>query len=120
MSSRQFSRVHFTVSATICSTERCFEGTVENLSMHGMFLVTDERLPVDEAAAITITLSGVAPEIALTINGKVCRVAENGLGFVFEKIDLESFTHLKNIIAYNIDDPEKVMEEICHPGEKDG
>jgi len=27
---------------------------------------------------------------------------------------LDSWTHLKNIIAYNIDDAEKVMEEIGH------
>jgi hypothetical protein len=27
-------------------------------------------------------------------------------------MDLDSYTHLKNIVAYNIDDAEKVIEEI--------
>lgn len=114
MSTRQFSRVDFHVNATINAAKRQFHGKVQNLSMHGMFLVTDERLSLGDLVDITIVLSGSSPEIAITFTGKVCRVAEEGLGFTFEKIDLDSYTHLKNIIAYNIDDADKVMEEICH------
>jgi hypothetical protein len=114
MSTRQFSRVRFNVGATIRAGERQFQGNVENLSMRGMFLVTDERLPLEEQVDITIALSGTSPELSISFNGKVCRATDEGLGFTFEKIDLDSYTHLKNIIAYNLDDPEKVMEEIYH------
>jgi hypothetical protein len=114
MSTRQFSRVRFNVSATIRTGERQFQGNVENLSMRGMFMVTDERLPVGDLVDITIALSGTSPEVSISFNGKVCRATDEGLGFTFEKIDLDSYTHLKNIIAYNLDDPEKVMEEIYH------
>lgn len=114
MSTRQFSRVSFHVDATIKAAERQFQGRVENLSMHGMFLVTAECLPLDAMVNITIVLSGSSPEVAMTFTGKVCRVSENGLGFSFEKFDLNSYTHLKNIIAYNLDDADKVMEEIHH------
>lgn len=114
MSTRQFSRVKFHMAATIKTAERQFQGAVENLSMRGMFLVTEERLSVGEMVGITVALSGTSPEISISFDGKVCRVVENGLGFSFEKIDLDSYTHLKNIIAYNSDDPEKVMEEIYH------
>jgi len=114
MSTRRFSRVHFNVEATIRTADRLFQGVVENLSMTGMFLVTSERLPVGEAVEITIVLTGSSPEIAVSFNGKTSRIVENGMGFVFEKIDLDSYMHLKNIVAYNIDDAEKVMEEICH------
>lgn len=114
MSTRKFSRVHFNVEATIKTADHLFRGAVENLSMTGMFLVTNERLPVGESVDITIVLTGTSPEIVVDFNGKVSRIVENGLGFVFEKIDLDSYMHLKNIVAYNIDDAEKVMEEICH------
>jgi len=114
MSTRQFSRVNFRVAATIKTTERQFQGNVENLSMRGMFLLTEERLAVGDMVEITIVLNGTSPEISVSFDGKVCRATENGLGFSFEKIDLDSYTHLKNIIAYNIDDAEKVMEEIYH------
>lgn len=114
MSTRKFSRVHFSVEATIKTADRFFQGTVENLSMTGMFLVTAERLPVGEPVEITIILTGTSPEIPISFNGKASRIVENGIGFIFEKIDLDSYMHLKNIVAYNLDDAEKVMEEICH------
>ena len=114
MSTRKFSRVPFRVAATIKTLERQFQGNVENLSMRGMFLVTDERLSMGDQADITMVLSGTSPELSMTFSGTVSRVADNGLGFFFDKIDLDSYTHLKNIIAYNIDDAEKVMEEIYH------
>lgn len=113
MSTRKFSRVHFNVEASVKAADRQFQASVENLSMTGMFLVTSERLPVGELVDITMELSGVSPEIAVNFIGKVSRIVENGLGIVLEKIDLDSYVHLKNIVAYNIDDAEKVREEIC-------
>lgn len=112
MSTRQFSRVRFRIGATIKTADRQFQGKVENLSMRGLFLVTEERLPFGEQVEITMVLSGTSPELILDLNGTVSRITENGLGFFFDKIDLDSYTHLKNIIAYNIDDAGKVMEEV--------
>jgi hypothetical protein len=82
--------------------------------MSGMFMLTGEQLQMGDVADITIMLSGTSPEINVHLTGRVSRIAENGLGFTFEKTDLESYTHLKNIIAYNCDDADKVMEEINH------
>jgi len=113
-STRRFSRVPFRVNATVKTTDRQFYGNVENLSMSGMFLITAERLPEGEPVEITIVLSGTTPELFVGFDGRVSREAENGMAFSFEKIDLESYTHLKNIIAYNSEDAEKVMEEIYH------
>jgi PilZ domain len=114
MSTRKFSRVHFNVGATIRIDDRQFQGAVENLSMTGMFMVTNEQLTEGKVADITIILTGTLPEIAVNFTGVVTRIAEDGVGFTFEKMDLDSYTHLKNIIAYNIDDSDKVMEEIGH------
>jgi hypothetical protein len=82
--------------------------------MTGMFMLTNEQLPEGKIADITIILTGTLPEIAVNFTGVVTRIAEDGVGFTFEKMDLDSYTHLKNIIAYNIDDSDKVMEEIGH------
>lgn len=114
MSTRKFSRVQFNVGATVKIADRHFHGAVENLSMTGMFLVTNEQVTEGESADITIVLTGTLPEIAVNFNGIVTRFTGDGVGFIFEKIDLDSYMHLKNIIAYNIDNAEKVMEEIGH------
>lgn len=112
MSTRKFSRVPFHVSASATVDGRSFQGTVSNLSMNGMFLETHERLPLDTLADLVITLEGSEPEIAVVFTGRVSRLTDDGIGFHFEKIDLDSYTHLRNIVAYNIADAEKVMDEI--------
>ena len=114
MSTRKFSRVRFNVGATIKVAGRQFHGAVKNLSMTGMFLMTNEPLDDGQQVDIAIVLTGTHPEIAVDFNGVVTRICEDGVGFTFEKMDLDSYMHLKNIIAYNIDDAEKVMEEIGH------
>lgn len=112
MSTRKFSRVPFHVSAAVTSAGRRFQGRVNNLSMNGMFLETVERLPEGEVAELVISLEGSEPEVAVSFQGRVSRVTDQGLGFHFDKIDLDSYTHLRNIIAYNMADAEKVMDEI--------
>lgn len=112
MSTRKFSRVPFHVTATVTAGGRSFQGKVSDLSMNGMFLETPERLPEGEAVDLMITLEGTEPEITVSFQGRVSRTTESGIGFHFEKIDLDSYTHLRNIIAYNMADAEKVMDEI--------
>jgi hypothetical protein len=112
MSTRKFSRVNFKVNATIKTAERQFQGDVKDLSMNGMFMLTGEQLHLGNPVDITIILTGTSPEIKVNFSGEVSRTDENGLGFNFKKMDLDSYTHLKNIVAYNIDDAEKVLEEI--------
>lgn len=114
MSTRKFSRVRFNVAATVKIAGRQFQGAVENLSMTGMFMETNEQLAEGDVTDITIVLTGTEPEIGVNFTGIVSRITEDGIGFTFDKIDLESYMHLKNIISYNIDDAEKVMDEIGH------
>jgi hypothetical protein len=112
MSMRKFSRVPFHVVATVTAGSRSFQGAVTNLSMNGLFVETTERLPEGEAVEIVIALSGTDPETRVSFGGHAARLTEQGIGFHFDKVDLDSYTHLKNIIAYNMADPDKVMEEI--------
>lgn len=114
MNTRKFSRVNFQVTTTVRTAAHQFFGEVDNLSMSGMFMVTGEHLLMGEPVTISIFLSGITPEIRVNISGKVCRITDNGIGFSFEKTDLDSYKHLKNIVTYNIDDAEKVLEEIHH------
>lgn len=114
MATRKFSRVEFRIEASIKTADRLFTASAENLSMNGMFIKTSEQMQMDEAVDIAMVLTGSEPQISIYFTGKVCRITDEGIGFIFEKIDLDSYTHLKNIIAYNIDDSEKVMEEIYH------
>ena len=48
MSTRKFSRVPFQVDASVRIAGHRFHGTVENLSMSGMFMVTGEQLQMGD------------------------------------------------------------------------
>lgn len=114
MNTRKFSRVSFQVDAVVKAAAHRFHGEVENLSMNGMFMATGEQMHLGEPVNISIVLRGTDPAIHVSITGKVSRIVENGIGFTFEKTDLDSYTHLKNIVTCNIDDADKILEEIHH------
>jgi len=111
MERRNFTRVPFQSRAVVSYEGKNFEGEVKNLSLNGMLLQVAERLPLDEEVEIKMFLSGTSSELSLNLKGKVSRHEYVGLAFHFTGMDLDSFTHLRNIVAYNTDEGTEVMEE---------
>lgn len=111
MQKRKFSRVQFQSEALVKSESREVRAEVANLSLKGMFLKTEEKFPVNEAVDMKIFLSGTSSELTINVNGTVVRNEDSGLGIVFNRMDLDSFIYLRNVISYNIDDDATVMEE---------
>jgi len=110
---RRFSRVDFHIVAAVRAGDRQLAGTVENLSLRGMFIATDQQLPIGEEAEISIALNDQPEEeLIIDVSGRVTRVTSNGIAFAFDKIDLDSYVHLKNIIALNMGDASKVDDEM--------
>ena len=119
---RNFTRVDFRITARVEVGGTVLEGTVENLSLRGMLMETDKKLPVGEHAEITITLADQQAEATETtgaaethhnedwpvieVSGTVVRATAISTAFKFDLIDSDSFIHLKNIVALNSGDPE--------------
>ncbi len=114
MEKRQFSRVDFTVKALVAAGTTAFRGEVDNLSLHGIFIKTDQRLPLGTESVITIGLADVEPEIVIHVTATVARHTPEGIGFEFGKIDVDSFTHLRSIISYRKGDADIVMDEFIN------
>jgi hypothetical protein len=85
---------------------------VENLSMKGMFLATGETLPGQSPLDISIILSD-SSMISMSLKGRTVRQTEAGIAIEFQEMDLDSFTHLRNIIAQNCDDADAAYKEFC-------
>ena len=112
MEKRKFSRVPFHIEAEINVNGSNFKGEVENLSLKGMLVhIDDHLLELGTPLTMIINLTGVNSNLSINLKGRVVRVNQEGIGIFFEEIDLDSFIHLKNIIDYNVADPEKVKEE---------
>ena len=117
---RHFSRVDFKVSALLQSDGVALKGEVKDVSLRGMYLVTEEVLPVGSPVEITIYLSSTDPPIVINVAGVVARLVPGGIGCAFDKMDVESFTHLRSIISYQGGDESKAMAEFAEYFAKQG
>jgi hypothetical protein len=111
MDKRKNRRVLFEVAATVLSGPIGISGLVDNLSMKGMFLNTEERLPGDFPLEVSVTLHCSSSVFSIKFKGRALRQTETGIAIEFQEMDLDSFIHLRNIVANNSDDPDSVYEE---------
>jgi len=108
---RNFSRVDFKVSALLQCNGTAIKGEVKDVSLRGIYVLTDEVIPVGSPVEITIYLSSTDPPIVISVSGSVARLVPGGIGCVFDKMDVDSFTHLRSIISYQGVDESRAMAE---------
>jgi hypothetical protein len=111
---RQKTRVHFEthVIIRIGESEIKAEANSEDISIKGVFVKTRDRIPEGTPCDLEILLTGSSTRLALTIKGTITRQEKDGLAIGFDSMDLDSYMHLKNIILYNVTDPEEVEREM--------
>lgn len=81
------------------------EGKSTDLSLRGVFVSAgSEALPVGAQCRVNIYLSGGVEEIVLPIKGSIVRESDAGTGIVFDSMDVDTYSHLKNIVYYNRND----------------
>ncbi|MBT0665169.1 PilZ domain-containing protein [Geobacter pelophilus] len=89
MDNRQFSRMDFNAKVLVSYEGSSFTGTVENLSLKGLFVKTDQKVPLDETVGIVLSFAGSNGNLSLSLEGKVVRVSEDGIGLNFKKISVD-------------------------------
>lgn len=102
---RKHSRVPFTTELRIQikadGKEVDVLGNSKDLSLKGIFVSTGDFFESGTTCDIGIYLTGGIEKIELQIKGRVVRVTENGMGIVFDSMDVDTYSHLKNIVQYN-------------------
>lgn len=118
MEDRVQPRVIFHVSASLDFNGHTVNGNVENLSMSGMLINTTDQLPEDTEADVTVYLSGTSSELSLNMSCEVIRKETHGIAVKFTRIDIDSYVHLRNIIAFNKMDEYMIIKEFeeAQPG----
>lgn len=77
------------------------EADSTDLSLKGIFIPTENRFSIGTTCIITLYLTGGIDKIELLIKGSVVRVSDKGMGIGFDSMDVDAYSHLKNIVAYN-------------------
>lgn len=111
---RKKTRVDF-ATQVILRTDRSeivAEANSKDISTKGMFVNTEQAVPVGTTCDVEILLTGTSTKLALNIKGIITRQDGHGLGITFDSMDVDSYFHLKNIVMYNASDPEEIEKEI--------
>lgn len=116
---REFTRTPVQVAATVIARDGTgVEGCSTVVSMNGMFVRCDGRLPTGAPCRVVLTLGDGA--VRVEVEGRIANHAADGMGIAFEGVAPEAFGHLKRLILYHAPDVERAEAEIAgHLGIKD-
>ena len=108
---REFTRVPLQVPIEVQAGDHVFHGLLTgNLSMKGLLVGTEERLPEGTTCMVRIVLADGAAEVRA--EATVARAYPGSLALQFTRIlGTESFEHLRRLILYNAFDPEQIENE---------
>lgn len=107
---RKHSRVGFATDIEILlqSGEKAvtLKGSSKDLSLRGMFAGSGsgERFEPGTQCGVSIFLTGGIEKIELRMKGTVVRSSDRGMGIEFDSMDVDTYSHLKNIVYYNSGD----------------
>jgi PilZ domain len=109
---RRFTRIPFETEVKVCWGDTVVTSTrVRDISLGGIFVLTDGPLPIGLQCVVTIELKGPATLLKIQVEGEVIRVEEDGAGLTFTKIDADSLVHLRHLMKILSEDPQTIDQE---------
>lgn len=113
---REFLRIPMPlpVAATLASGEEFEVDSGADVSATGLFLPTSLRPALGTACRIRIELLPGEEASIIAAEGRVVRHAPDGFALSFQKMDANSFEHLRRLIRLNSEDPDQAESEFVN------
>ncbi len=117
---RKFTRVPVAMEVQVLSRNSLIlSPSTKDVSMNGLFMITEKKLPVGSECQLTIFLGGRESQERIEIAARVVRETNEGMALQFKEfMGTNSFSHLRNLVLYNAQDAEKIENEIDRAGKK--
>ncbi len=109
---RKRTRVPVNFAIRILTKGKKIEVKTFNISLTGISCTSDPLFQKEDLCEVILSLDN---EITLLISGKILRADKKETTIAFLSMDEDTFFHLKRLLQYNSDDPEKIEEEIKNP-----
>ncbi len=109
---RENIRVLFDAQVNIYSEKgEVISKKAKNICLKGLYVLSEQKPSIGEICNINMKLRG-GEDIVLRFKGKVLRHDKDGFVVYFIATDLDSLSHLKNILSYSSGDPERIEQEL--------
>ncbi len=83
-------------------------GSSKDLSLKGVFVYTGETVSLGSTCTMEIELTGTIEAFVLEVQGHIARHGDGGIAVIFDAMDVDTYTHLKNVVRYNYENPDEV------------
>lgn len=114
MDKREFTRIVFQTEVEVRAGGDMVSGSLENLSLDGLFVRCGSGFAQSTEVGLTISLSGSTSALTIDLKGVVVRRDPDGMAIQFREMDLDSFIHLRNIVACNAGSDEEIEREFSN------
>lgn len=109
MNGRDFTRIDISEWGTITYNNETFGGQVENISLRGLFIQTNKKLPLHEPVEVSVHHS---LDKSLDFDATVVRLDDSGLGLLIDKMDVDSLVYLKKLLVEHSGNEEMALNEV--------
>ncbi len=109
MEKRNFTRVKFKADVSMQCNGSSLTGEVDDISLKGMYIKTSMVIPMSNPVHVTLN---AYPYIDIDMDARVVRQEEKGIGLEIDKMTVESFVRLRDMIMHQAPDPDVVMNEV--------
>ncbi len=115
---RQFTRLPFKGRARISDGETKRECELVDISLKGVLLRQLEGITLTVGEVYTIDVFLGRHAAMITMRTKAVHVSSTLAGFRWDKMDIESFSHLHRLLELNLGDPSLMERELRALGKR--
>lgn len=108
---RVFTRVHFDAEASFTIKEASYSTTIADISLKGALLDCDQAGAIAEGQTGHLNIK-LSDALHLKMKFKVAHVHNGLIGALFTNIDLDSMTHLRQILELNMGNTDVLHREL--------
>lgn len=108
---RRYTRVPFDADVHLDVADSHFETELVDISLKGLLVVTPEANTLRGGDACSATLL-LGDELGIRMDCMVMHVTGDRAGLRIDRIDMESFAHLRRLLELNLGDPDLLDREL--------
>lgn len=94
--------------ASVKHEDQVFFGDIQNISLQGLFIRTDQEIPLNAKVEVTVYH---APNSSIYLQAYVVRREKAGIGMQINRMDVNAFVHLRDTVAMHCNDHDLILLE---------